>query len=120
MMGRVVPGIEGCKACYLELSRMRRRRKFQADYCALFRYRSDVARTVSVFSASLQDGFSETCTLDSLNAMLACAFVYFGDWRRVPVYGRNQPSLDDPLIGRSDWVGASGKGSEWVEFKKVV
>jgi hypothetical protein len=51
--------------------------------------------------------------------MLARAFVYFGDWRRVPVYGRNQPSLDDPLIGRNDWVGASGKGSEWVEFKRL-
>lgn len=70
------------------------------------------------FSASLVHFGFGNCALGSPSAMSAHGFVYFATGA-APVYGRNQPPGTGPLIGRNDWVGASGKGSEWVEFKRL-
>lgn len=47
------------------------------------------------------------CALDSLDDLLARAFVYFATAAAL-FSGRNQPPVNAPLIGRNgDWVGAS-------------
>ena len=69
-----------------------------------------------------QQHVRHTCNIE--HPLLARAFIYFAtDAGPISKYGRNQAPRTAPLIGRNDWVGASGKGgegSEWVEFQRQV